>query len=39
MLDEDLTRQQAIERVFASAVTSAPRPEPDWDVEARAAKT
>ena len=39
MLDEDLTRQQAIERVFASAVKSAPRPEPDWDIEARAAKT
>jgi MoxR-like ATPase len=39
MLDEDLTRQQAVERVFASAVESAPRPEPDWDLEARAAKT
>jgi MoxR-like ATPase len=39
MFEEDLTRQQAIERVFASAVESAPRPEPDWDVEARAAKT
>ena len=39
MFEEDLTRQQAIERVFASAVMSAPRPEPDWDLEARAAKT
>jgi MoxR-like ATPase len=39
MLDEDLTRQQAVERVFARAVESAPRPEPDWDLEARAAKT
>jgi MoxR-like ATPase len=39
MFEEDLTRQQAIERVFATAVKSAPRPEPDWDVEARAAKT
>jgi MoxR-like ATPase len=39
MLDEDLTRQQAVERVFASAVESAPRPGPDWDLEARAAKT
>jgi MoxR-like ATPase len=39
MLDEDLTRPQAVERVFASAVESAPRPEPDWDLEARAAKT
>jgi len=39
MFEEDLTRQQAIERVFASAVKSAPRPEPDWDLEAPAAKT
>jgi len=39
LLDEDLTRQQAIERVFASALESAPRPEPDWGVDARAAKT
>jgi MoxR-like ATPase len=39
MFEEDLTRQQAIERVFASAVKSAPRPEPDWDLEAHAART
>jgi MoxR-like ATPase len=39
MLDEDLTRQQAVERVFASAVASAPRPEPDWDIQASAAQT
>jgi len=39
MLDEDLTRQQAVERVFSEAMTRAPRPAPDWDVEARAATT
>jgi MoxR-like ATPase len=39
MLDEDLTRQQAVERVFASAVARAPRPEPDWGVEPSAATT
>ena len=39
MLDEDLTRHQAVERVFASAVARAPRPEPDWGVEPSAATT
>jgi MoxR-like ATPase len=39
MLDEDLTRQQAVERVFSTAIQRAPRPAPDWDVEARAATT
>ena len=39
VLDEDLTRQQAIERVFAAALEHAPRPAPDWDVGERAATT
>jgi MoxR-like ATPase len=37
MLDEDLTREEAIARVFAAATERAPRPRPDWETEARAA--
>jgi MoxR-like ATPase len=38
MLDEDLSREEAIERVFANATERAPRPQPDWALEARAAE-
>ena len=36
MLDEDLTRPEAIARVFEAAKEHAPRPRPDWGTEARA---
>jgi MoxR-like ATPase len=37
VFEEDLTRDEAIARVFARVTERAPRPQPEWDVEARAA--
>jgi MoxR-like ATPase len=38
LVDEDLTREQAARRVFEACLERAPRPEPEWVPEARAAQ-
>jgi MoxR-like ATPase len=35
VLEDDLTHQEAIERVFERATAHAPRPQPEWGFEAR----
>jgi MoxR-like ATPase len=38
LVDEELTRAEAIERLFATCLERAPRPRPDWVAEAHAAR-
>jgi MoxR-like ATPase len=38
VVDEDLSRDEAVQRVFAACLERAHRPEPVWDAEARAAE-
>jgi MoxR-like ATPase len=37
VVEGDLSRDEAVARVFAACLERAPRPKPDWDAEARAA--
>jgi MoxR-like ATPase len=38
LVDEELTRAEAVQRVFAACLEQAPRPRPEWAAEARAAQ-
>jgi MoxR-like ATPase len=38
VVEGDLSRDEAVERVFAACLERAPRPKPEWDAEARAAE-
>jgi MoxR-like ATPase len=38
LVDEDLSRAEAVRRVFATCLEQAPRPRPEWAAEARAAQ-
>jgi MoxR-like ATPase len=38
VVDEDLSRDEAVQRIFAACLERAHRPEPVWDAEARAAE-
>jgi MoxR-like ATPase len=37
LVDEELSRAEAVERVYAACLEQAPRPRPEWAAEARAA--
>jgi MoxR-like ATPase len=38
VVEGNLSRDEAVERVFAACLERAPRPKPEWDAEARAAE-
>jgi MoxR-like ATPase len=38
VVEGDLSRDEAVERVFAACLERVPRPKPEWDAEARAAE-
>jgi MoxR-like ATPase len=38
LVDEELSRAEAVQRVYAACLERAPRPRPDWAAEARAAE-
>jgi len=38
LVDEELSRAEAVQRVFAACLEQAPRPRPEWAAEARAAQ-
>jgi MoxR-like ATPase len=38
VVEDDVTRDEAVQRVFAACIDRAPRPQPEWGAEARAAE-
>jgi hypothetical protein len=38
VVEEDLSRDEAVARVFAACLERAPRPKPEWGEQARAAQ-